>query len=192
MSKILVLNGNPKGKSFCGALADAYGRAALEAGHDVRLLDLSALPVSLVLPDYADKSAPPAGWVAEVQQAIEWSEHWVIVSPMWWGSPPAALKALLDLVLMPGFAFRYRKGGGLWDKLLKGRSARVILTMDSPGWYFKWVLGSPMARQFKTQILEFCGFNPVHVTSFGPIKASTDRQRERWLAEVDHMGAVGQ
>lgn len=191
MSKILVLNGNPKRESFCGALADRYGSAASLAGHDVVRLDIAALQLDSDPPDYSDKTKLVAAWVAHVQSAIESCDHFVIVTPLWWGGPPAALKALLDRVLMPGFAFRYRDRGLMWDRLLQDRSAHVVLTMDTPKWYFDWVLSRPMARQFKTQILEFCGFKPVRFTTLGPVKTSTVRQRDAWLGKVAGLGARG-
>lgn len=191
MSKILVLNGNPKTVSFCAALADSYEAAARSAGHEVRRIDLQTVPVSLVYPDYSGRSSPES-WVAEMQQSIAWSDHWVIVAPMWWGGPPAGLKAFFDSVLTPGFAFRYRARGLMWDKLMSGRSARAILLMDTPGWVFHWILGRPMVRQIRAQILGFCGFKPVRTMTLGPIKTSSAAQRDRWLVEVAALGAAGQ
>lgn len=191
MSKILVLNGNLKAESFCRALADRYGSAATSAGHQVERLDIAELQMDFAPPDYSAKTKPSADWVAHVQSSIERSDHLVIVTPLWWGGPPAALKALLDRVLMPGFAFKYRDCGVMWDRLLQNRTARVVLTMDSPNWYFDWVLSRPMVRQFKVQILEFCGFKPVRFTTLGPVKTSTARQRENWLRRVGELGARG-
>ena len=191
MSKIPVLNGNPRRQSFCHALADRYEASAVAAGHGVVRLNISALPVALDPPDYADKDRPPEQWVAHVQSAVEACDHWVIVTPLWWGGPPAALKALFDRVLMPGFAFKYRGGGLMWDKLLQNRSAHVVLTMDTPKWYFDCILSRPMTRQFKAQILGFCGFSPVRVTTLGPVKTSTAQKREAWLGKVARLGTAG-
>jgi hypothetical protein len=51
---------------------------------------------------------------------------------MWWGSEPAHLKGLLDRVLLPGLTFAYHDDDNWWDKLMEGRSADVIATMDTP------------------------------------------------------------
>lgn len=190
MTRILVLTGHPRRDSLCGALASAYAGAAEAAGHEVRRLALADLPVDLTPPDYS-REAAPAPWVAEVQARLMDCDHLVLVTPMWWGGPPAALKALFDQVLLPGFAFRYRPNSPLWDMLLKGRSARVVITMDTPPWFFRLAYGGAYARQLKDQILGFCGFRPVRFTLMGVTRRSTADQRLRWLATAGRLGAAG-
>jgi len=77
----------------------------------------------------------------------------------------AVLKGFIDKVFLPGFAFQYRNGSVWWDKLLKGRSARLIVTMDTPPWYFRWIYGRPGHNAMKKAILEFCGIKPVKICS---------------------------
>lgn len=190
MTRILVLTGHPRRDSLCGALASSYADAAETAGHEVRRLALADLPVDLTPPDYS-REARPEPWAAEVQAALAWCEHLVLVSPLWWGGPPAALKALFDRVLLPGFAFRYRSGSSLWDALLKGRSARVVLTMDTPPLFFRWAYGAAYERQLRNQVLGFCGFRPVRFTLLGVVKRSTEDQRRNWLRIVHRLGAAG-
>ena len=44
---------------------------------------------------------------------------------------PALMKVFFDRVFLPGFAFKYR-GGSVPDKLLTGRTAHLMVTMDTP------------------------------------------------------------
>jgi len=191
MSRIFVLVGHPRRDAFAAALAARYVEGARAAGHEVRVTSLADLPVGLVTPDYKAGDEARAAWVGDVQAAIEACEHWVIVAPLWWGSVPAALDALLEQVLLPGFAFRYRAGGLGWDRLLAGRSARVILTMDTPPWYLRWFLGRPVVRRLKAQVLGFCGIAPVEFTLLGSVKTSSPATREGWLAQVAALGRRG-
>lgn len=188
MAQILVLTGHPRRDSLCAALAARYAFGARAAGHEVRTAALADLPIDLVAPDYHAPSADQPAWIAAVQADIAWCDHWVIVAPLWWGGVPAALKALIDRTLLPGFAFRYRPQGLGWDKLLTGRSARVMLTMDTPPWVLRWLWGWPIVRQFRTQILGFCGFAPVGVTLFGPVKTSDAAKRAQWLDQAEALG----
>jgi NAD(P)H dehydrogenase (quinone) len=122
--------------------------------------------------------------LAAGQAAISWAQHLVFVYPIWWGAMPALLKGFIDRVFLPGFAFKYRSGSPLWDRLLAGRSAHLFVTMDSPPWYFRWVYRMPGHQQMKRTILEFSGIRPVAITSFGPVRGSSVRQREKWLERV--------
>lgn len=189
MTRVLVLTGHPRRESFCRVLAERYAEGAEAAGHAVRRLALPDLAVDLVPPDYhAAEAAAPAEWVREVQEAIAWAEHWTIVAPMWWGGLPAGLEALFDRVLMPGFAFRYHRDDPYWDRLLAGRSARVVLTMDTPPWVLRWLWSDPIGHRLRRQVLGFCGFDPVAITRIGPVRRSAPAARESWLAEIEALG----
>uniref|UniRef100_UPI003137D28D NAD(P)H-dependent oxidoreductase n=1 Tax=Ferrovibrio terrae TaxID=2594003 RepID=UPI003137D28D len=125
--RILILQGHPdpdQGR-LCRALADAYARGALNAGHEIRRIDIAALdiPVLRRQQDFENGSLPPG--LTEAQAAIAWSEHLLLVFPLWLGDLPALLKAFLEQVLRPGFAFVYRTKG-FPEKRLTGRSARVV------------------------------------------------------------------
>lgn len=193
MAKIFILCGHPRRESYCAALATAYATAARQAGHDVDYVTLADIPVTLTPPDYKDfkTSGAVTDWVAAAQAQIQACDHWVIVAPLWWGGMPAALKAFLDAVLLPGFAFRYHSQGLGWDRLLKGRSARVVITADTPPFIFRWFWGRPLVKQWKLQILGFCGFRPVRSSFFGSIKTSTLEKRQKWLAEMADLGRAG-
>lgn len=185
MSKrILVLLGHPHNDSFCGAIAHAYMESAKAAGHDVRLIAVGDLSFDPVLRMGYASSQPLEPDLAAGQAAISWAQHLVFVYPIWWGAMPALLKGFIDRVFLPGFAFKYRSGSPLWDRLLAGRSAHLFVTMDSPPWYFRWVYRMPGHQQMKRTILEFSGIKPVAITSFGPVRGSSVRQREKWLERV--------
>jgi len=110
--------------------------------------------------------------------------------PTWWGTLPALLKGFIDRIFLPGFAFKYRKGSVRWDRLLTGKSARLIVTMDSPPWYYRWISHMPGHNQMKRTILEFSGIKPVTITSFGSVRASNKTQRDKWIASAKNLGQV--
>jgi NAD(P)H dehydrogenase (quinone) len=78
----------------------------------------------------------PEGDVLKAQELITWANHLVFVYPTWWAGLPALLRLFFEMVFSPGFAFKYHDRMGKkivgWDKLLTGKSARIISTMDAP------------------------------------------------------------
>ena len=119
-----------------------------------------------------------------MQQAITWAEHLVFVFPMWWGGLPALLKGFFDRVFLPGFAFKYRPGKAFPEQLLRGRSADLLVTMDTPPWYYRWVYAMPGLHQMRRTTLAFCGIRPKKTLTFGPMLGSTAPQRDAWLGKV--------
>jgi putative NADPH-quinone reductase len=101
---------------------------------------------------------------------------------------PALLKGFLDRVFLPGFAFQYREGSRFWDRLLSGRSAHLFVTMDTPPWYYRLFYRMPGHNQMKRTILEFSGIKPVGIASFGPVRGSSQQQREKWLGLAKSHG----
>ena len=185
MSKrILVILGHPSSDSFCAALADAYGEAARGAGHEVRALRLGQLDFDPILHQGYRQVQPLEADLLAAQQAISWAEHLVFAFPVWWGGVPALLKGFIDRTVLPGYAFQYRPGKAFPAQLLSGRTAQLLVTMDTPPWYFRWVYRMPGIHQLRRTTLEFCGIRPVKVASFGPILNSTDKQRAHWLAQA--------
>lgn len=184
MKQILLIQGHPRGDSFCSGLADAYEAAAKQSGAGVTRLDTGRLVFDPVLRAGYKEDQPLEPDLKRAQEAIKAADHLVFVYPTWWGTMPALLKGFLDRVFLPGFAFKYRKGSPLWDKLLAGKSARIIVTMDSPVWYNRLMYLSAGHRAMKTATLEFCGIRPVRITQFGKIRHSTAQDREKYLARV--------
>jgi NAD(P)H dehydrogenase (quinone) len=189
--KILIIDGHPATSSFCTSLADVYERSARGAGFDVRRINLREMSFDpiLHLGYHEIQALEPA--LVQAQQDILWAEHLVWVFPTWWVGVPALLKGFLDRALLPGFGFKYHKNDPFWDKLLKGRSARVITTMDSPVYYNWFMYRSEGHINFRKGVLEFCGIKPVRTTVFGGMKSSTPEKRTKWLDKVAALGAKG-
>jgi NAD(P)H dehydrogenase (quinone) len=182
--RILVILGHPSNDSFCCALAESYADAARKQGHEVRELRLGQLDFDPILREGYRQVQPLEADLLAAQADITWADHLVFACPIWWGGAPALLKGFIDRVFLPGYAFKYRPGKAFPAQLLAGRTAQLLLTMDTPPWYFRWIYHMPGIHQLRKTTLEFCGVKPVKVASFGPILNSTQQQRERWLAQV--------
>jgi NAD(P)H dehydrogenase (quinone) len=191
LANILVINGHPNAKSFCAALTAAYVQGAAANGAVIRTIHVGELEFDSSLRQGYRGSKPMEADLTAAQASITWAEHIVFIYPTWWGTMPAVLKGFIDRVFLPGFGFSYRRNSSLWDKLLKGKTARLIVTMDTPSWYNRFVYGQPGHRAMKRATLQFCGINPVRITEIGPVRRSSDNARAKWLARVEKLGAEG-
>ena len=189
MSRILIIDGHPDPDRarFVHALADAYADGAA-LRHEVRRIDLAGLDIPLIRSqsEWMETAPPPA--MAEAQQAIAWAEHLVFLYPLWLGDVPALLKAFLEQVARPGFAIGY--GEGFPKGLLKGKSARVIVTMGMPGLFYSLVYRAHSLKSLERNILNFAGIKPVRHTIIGGVGGGPEHAA-KWLERVRRLGRNG-
>jgi putative NADPH-quinone reductase len=189
MTRILVLEGHPAKDTFCGALAAEYADQARTQSNDVRVRHLADLNFDADFGVSSFKDAKPLEPDLEaVWQDILWCEHFVLTHPLWWGGMPGKLKGLFDRILLPGKSFQYVKGKPLPEKLLQGRTAQVLVTSDTPGWYFTWIYGAGIRKQTEKQILGFCGLKPKGYHMFSPIRGSSEAAKKKMLARAAALG----
>lgn len=187
--KVLLLDAHPDRESLCAGLARSYLDGATDSGrHEVRFTALRDLHFDSVLKHGYRQGMKLEADLLGQQESIRWSEHLVIVTPVWWMSTPALLKGYFDRVFLPGFAFKHRQNSPLWDRLLTGRSARVIYTQDSPQWFVRFFRGDAFWRALNHGTLGFAGFAPVRRTVLAQVRKSTPATRERWLAHARCLG----
>jgi NAD(P)H dehydrogenase (quinone) len=188
MKKILIINGHPNNNSLNFALAEAYKKGALNVGAEVREIIIRDLKFNPNLQSGYQKRTELEPDLTEAWEKIKWAEHLVWVHPVWWGGLPAITKGFIDRLFLPGFAFQYRENSVWWDKLLKGKTAHIITTLDQPGWYYRIIFGKPSVNQLKKSTLEFCGVKPVKVSYFGPVKSATGETLKNWLHMSEQSG----
>jgi NAD(P)H dehydrogenase (quinone) len=140
---VLIILGHPAQTSFGQSIAQRYQTEAQSVGHSVQTIELERLQFDPILHlGYKGEQALEPDLV-QAQSQMKWADEIVLVFPIWWGGMPALLKGFLDRTLLPGFAFKYEPAGKGLEALLKGRTARVIMTMDTPRWIDRWLYGSP-------------------------------------------------
>lgn len=173
--------------SLGATMASTYAQSATQAGHHTRLLQLDQLVFDPILHEGYKRAQTLEPDLVKAQAGILWADELVFVFPIWWGGMPALLKGFLDRVLLPGFAFRYEPEGQGLTPLLKGKTARLIITMDTPRWIDRWLYGSPVIRQLRYPILRFCGIKLREVSYFSPVIKSSSAQRQAWIENVRHL-----
>lgn len=189
-ANILIIQGHPDSdqRHFCHALADAYAEAAEQAGHSVARVEVGRIDFPLIRrPDDWKQGEPPPA-IAEVQCELLRAEHIVIIYPLWLGTMPALLKGFFEQVFRQSYAFGADPMKP--ERKLRGRSARVVVTMGMPGWIYRGYFLAHGLRNLERNILRFCGIKPIRSSLVGMVEGSSAR-RERWLERMRRLGAAG-
>ena len=186
--RCLLILAHPRRDSLCGALFDACAEGARQAGVECRELILSEMHFDPDVHAVSPEQQPLEADLLRAQRDIHWAEHMVFVYPTWWGTFPALLKGFLDRVLTPGFAFHHVTPGQ-WDKLLSGRTADLITTMDTPPLIYRFIYRAPGQQALARATLGYCGIRSARIEAFGPVIAAVAGQRQQWLDRASSIGS---
>lgn len=190
---VLLIQGHPDPARghLCHALEDAYADGAGQAGHELRRIRVASLDFPLLRSQREWQHDPLPQDLRQAQQALEWAGHVVLIFPLWLGDMPALLKGFLEQVARPGFAFSAQADNPFAAARLRGRSARVVVTMGMPASVYRWYYGAHSVRSLERNILRFVGFHPVDRTLIGSVDQFDVAQSARWLARMRRMGQRG-
>lgn len=186
--RIAIIQGHPdpRGNHFGHALAEAYAQGAEAAGHEQRRIEVAQLdfPLLRTKEDW-ERGEPPAP-MRQAQETIAWADHLVILYPLWGGEMLALLKAFFEQAFRPGFAFKMEPG----EKLLAGRTARIIVTMGMPALFYRWYYRAHSLKSLERNILGFSGIGPIRASLIGMVEGS-DARRRKWLETMRTLGRDG-
>ena len=188
MTHIVIIQGHPDaaGGHLCHALAEAYAQGAREAGHELTEITVAKIdfPLLRTQKEFQDGALPET--LKPHQDAIGRGRHCVIVYPLWLGTMPALLKAFFEQVFRPGFAFK--PGKRFMTPLLKGRSARIVITMGMPTLVYRWYFGAHGLKSLEKSVLGFIGIKPIRQSLFGMVDSASEIRRAKWLARMRDCG----
>jgi NAD(P)H dehydrogenase (quinone) len=187
MANIFILQGNGDNETFCGELASAYEKGARLGGHTVHRINIGDLKFDPILHKGYKTIQELEPDLKKVQEEIKWCNHLVLLYPMWWSAMPSLLKGMFDRMWLPGFAYHFNHNGMGWHGLLHGKSARIIITMDS--WpLVQRILFGDSTNEIARAVLKFSGFHPVHVKKIGEVKKLDEKGRESWCKMISGWG----
>lgn len=181
--KVLVIIGHQAEGSFCHAIAAAAIEELKAAGHEVIYHDLYQEQFDAILPAAEiPKQAELDPLVQKHCSEVSAADGYVVVHPNWWAQPPAILKGWIDRVFRQGVVYEFTAEGV--NGFLKGKTAQVFTTSNTPrDVELKW-FGDPLENLWKTCIFELCGLTNFERRNFESIILSTPADRQAWLKEV--------
>lgn len=187
--RIFILLGNPVSDSLNGSFAEGYEKVAKESGHEVRRLNIGDLKFDPLLHQGYRVIQELEPDLKMVQEHIKWADHFVLIYPLWWSGMPALLKGMFDRMWLPRFAFSFRKSNSGWDRLLKGKTARVIVTSKLPPMAVRFFFGD-FSNEITRAILWFSGFK-VRLTEIGNAEQLPEWRLKMWFATIARLAKAG-
>jgi putative NADPH-quinone reductase len=186
---VCIVQGHPHagGKHLCHVLAEHYAAGVRTAGAGIETIDIGAIRLD-VLKDPADMATAPSAEIRKAQEKVTRCNHLTVVYPLWLGAMPAIVKAFFEQLSRKEFAIAASAHG--WPrKMLKGRSARVIVTMGMPAAAYRLLLGGHGVKGFESAVLGMAGFKPIKETLIGGVGALQARKAEALFARMHALGA---
>lgn len=137
----------------------------------------------------ADEFAkPPPPPILAAQEKILSAAHLLVIYPLWLGSMPAIVKAFFEQVSRAEFAVGKSAKG--WPRqMLKGRSARIAVTMGMPAAAYRLLFGAHGVKSFETGVLRMAGFSPIKETLIGGAGALSLARAEVLFRRFHELGA---
>ena len=155
MKKIFIIYGHYDDKSFNAANKDKFIDGALEAGHQVDLLDLYKENFN---PVFAGEE--PDQIVLNHRKRIEKCNVIVLIAPIWNFRMPAIVEGWIDKVLAPPWAFSFKRlvgNFGYPQGKVKDKKAIIFCTYGSPRLAVTTFFLNLPIRRLKRGVFHICG-----------------------------------
>lgn len=180
--KVLVIYAYPHHKSLNGEILNRILNKIVEKKYEYQLVDLYQEKFNPIL--YFDetltrRSIKDREDTQSYRNQILWADQLMFIFPIWWGGAPSILKGYFDKVLATEFAYKFN---GLFPQgLLKGKSAAIITTDDTPP-LFRVLKMQDYGNVLKKQILRtMCGIKIDKHIRFSYVKGRKQATIDKWL-----------
>ncbi len=189
--QIAIIQGHPdpRGNHFGHALAAAYADGAEAAGNEVTIIEVAKLSFPLLQTKEDFEQGTPPEAIAQAQNIINDAQHLLLIYPLWLGDLPAVLKGFLEQVFRPSFTGETAAKGKLIKRPLKGKSARIVVTMGMPAFFYRWFFRAHSLKNLTRNVLGFCGIGPIKTSLIGAVENSETKRRE-WLDKMRELGSA--
>ena len=88
---------------------------------------------------------------------------------------PALLKGFFEQVFRYGFAMTSGADDKMPKGLLKGKSARIVVTMGMPAIIYRWYFGAHSLKSLERNILKLSGIGPIKESLIGRLTEVTTK-----------------
>ncbi len=178
----LIIIAHPNKKSFSHILAHDYNIEKEKSWHDVRMIDLydnKRKQDYLQLNETNRTLEDPLRNIH--QELITWSDEICFFFPLRRFDCPAILKNRFDVNYTNGFAYKYRSGKAIPEKLLHNKWVRVFVTAGGPRRLYKTIGRCIITLPRLLWRIDYVGMKLKSRNRF------TDMNKVRWPEERERM-----
>ena len=190
MTRICIIDGHPDPapRHLIHALCDAYAQGAAEEEHEVTRIDVGKLTFPLMQTAEEFATPPPEPILSE-REKIDAADHLLIAFPLWLGGMPAKLRAFFEQAARAEFFLATGDSARQWPmQMMKGKSARTVITMGMPGLVYRFGMDSGALRALERGVLGLSGFGPLHHTILGGAGDIDEAKFKRWCTDMRIFG----
>jgi NAD(P)H dehydrogenase (quinone) len=183
--KHAIIACHPAEDSFTLSVARRYEEAVRAHGQETVLRDLYRIGFDPLLQD-AERHGHPAADVDGEWAVLGKVDVFVLVYPIWFGTPPAMLKGYIDRVFGAGRTFGQGGEGGTSDVLAGKRLVSLTSSGSQRAWLAeKGVLGS-LRTVYDRYFADVFGFTETHRYHFDGVSEDVpEREIRMHLGEVE-------
>ena len=136
----LIIIAHPNKKSFSHILAYDYKIEKEKSWHTIRIIDLYDDQWQQHYLNMNETNRTLEDPLRNIhQELITWSDEICFFFPLWRFDCPAILKNRFDVNYTNGFAYKYRSGKAIPEKLLQNKWVRVFVTTWWPRRLYKTI-----------------------------------------------------
>ena len=187
---IVIVYAHPWEKSYNHAILQSVINGLMFNDHNIDVIDL-----------YQDKFNPvfnkdemafyrKGEYIDEIigkyQKKIITCDYLFFIFPIWWGSIPAILKGFFDKVFLPQWAYRVDSKLKVEGLLKNIKKTIIIVTMNSPNIYYKFILKNPIKQILIKDTLKLCGIKKIKLFQLGYIRNTGENKRKKWLTVIEN------
>ena len=133
---------------------------------------------------------PPPEPILSEREKNGAADHLVIAFPLWMGGMPAKLKAFFEQAARGGY-FVKMEGDGWPEQMMKGKTARVLVSMAMPGPVYRFGMDEGALKALERGILGLSGFRQVHHTLIGGAQRLPPEDVRSWQTYCRKIGDEG-
>lgn len=183
MNKLIVV-ASPNSNSFSNQIKDRIKEELESAGHRVKVMDLYSREYRQDFLEFENiRDFRPDEQTLKIQKMISQADEIIFLAPVWWMNIPAILKNFIDRNFTPWFAYKYVKWKSMPEKLLTGKTAKVMLTCDAP-LFANYLMLMPHKMSFGVWSLAFCWIKVKKFKIFSSMRKRDEAERAKTLEEA--------